>query len=113
MGCSHPPSSLPSRLLFLPFYPSPFPFLSSLRLPPLPLSQILARYPDAPKLPTFLVAAVIGDFLGSVWLTPSEIIKQRMQVRDAWREGTRTDGREKHRGREIGMESGNAESCRK
>mmetsp|Transcript_83883 Transcript_83883/g.125752 ORF Transcript_83883/g.125752 Transcript_83883/m.125752 type:complete len:356 (+) Transcript_83883:132-1199(+) len=42
-------------------------------------TKIFARYPDAPKLPTFLVAAVIGDFLGSVWLTPSEIIKQRMQ----------------------------------
>jgi hypothetical protein len=26
------------------------------------------------------VAAMAGDLLGSIWLTPSEIIKQRMQV---------------------------------
>jgi len=42
-------------------------------------AKIFARWHDAPKLPVFIGCAMVGDIVGSVWLTPSEIIKQRLQ----------------------------------
>eukprot|EP00960_Hanusia_phi_P041472 755009-Hanusia_phi.AAC.2 len=41
--------------------------------------MVFARYPDAPKLAVFIGAAVVGDSAGAIWLTPSEIVKQRLQ----------------------------------
>mmetsp|Transcript_5793 Transcript_5793/g.13455 ORF Transcript_5793/g.13455 Transcript_5793/m.13455 type:complete len:364 (-) Transcript_5793:2284-3375(-) len=42
-------------------------------------AMVFARYPDAPKLAVFIGAAVVGDSAGAIWLTPSEIVKQRLQ----------------------------------
>jgi hypothetical protein len=42
-------------------------------------AKIFARNHDAPKIPVYVGCAMAGDVVGSVWLTPSEIIKQRLQ----------------------------------
>ena len=47
-------------------------------------SKIFARKPEwndsfTTKIPVYVGCACVGDIIGAVWLTPSEIIKQRLQ----------------------------------
>lgn len=43
-------------------------------------SKLRERFPNAPAWSTTAAAAAIGDALGSLWLTPSEVIKQKTQA---------------------------------
>jgi hypothetical protein len=48
-------------------------------------SKIFARKPEwqdtnAAKIPVYIGCACVGDTVGALWLTPSEIIKQRLQA---------------------------------
>lgn len=43
-------------------------------------SALRERFPNAPNWSTTAVAATIGDLLGSLLLTPSEVIKQKTQA---------------------------------
>lgn len=43
-------------------------------------SWLREQYPDAPNWTTTVAAAAVGDALGSLWLTPSEVIKQKTQA---------------------------------
>jgi solute carrier family 25 S-adenosylmethionine transporter 26 len=47
-------------------------------------NKVFARKPEwnesfATKIPVFIGCAVVGDTVGAIWLTPSEIVKQRLQ----------------------------------
>lgn len=47
-------------------------------------SKIFARHPEwqnslATKVPVYIGCAALGDTIGALWLTPSEMIKQRLQ----------------------------------
>jgi len=47
--------------------------------------KIFEKHPEwqnslATKIPVFVACACIGDTLGAIWLTPSEIVKQRLQA---------------------------------
>ncbi|GMI11709.1 hypothetical protein TrVE_jg8597 [Triparma verrucosa] len=41
--------------------------------------KITDKFPNLPILPATCVSAVLGDLTGSVWLCPSEVIKQNIQ----------------------------------
>mmetsp|Transcript_18072 Transcript_18072/g.44354 ORF Transcript_18072/g.44354 Transcript_18072/m.44354 type:complete len:314 (+) Transcript_18072:279-1220(+) len=41
---------------------------------------LIKRFPDTNKLGLFFVAAVAGDLVGSLVLTPGEVVKQRVQA---------------------------------
>jgi solute carrier family 25 S-adenosylmethionine transporter 26 len=47
-------------------------------------NKVFARKPElnesfTTKIPVFIGCAVVGDTVGAIWLTPSEIVKQRLQ----------------------------------
>lgn len=43
-------------------------------------SKLIERYPDLPNWLNITVAATIGDAVGSLWLTPAEVIKSKTQT---------------------------------
>lgn len=43
-------------------------------------TQLAARFPRLPEWARIVVAAAAGDALGSLWLTPSEVVKSKTQA---------------------------------
>ena len=41
--------------------------------------KLAARFPEMALGPRTFLAAVMGDLTGSLWLCPSEVIKQKLQ----------------------------------
>lgn len=41
--------------------------------------KLIERFPNTPKESLYLLAAIMGDLTGSLWVAPSEVIKQSIQ----------------------------------